>query len=86
MERIRSIACEFLQPQQIDRASVSVPRSPAVAAAVQQLCQRYDLRPLVDVDKLAQAVAASGGDAAGARSLSGGGNAAGLSGVRADPS
>ena len=45
VERIYTLDRDFLEPHQMDPDAVTTSRFPSVAAAVQQLCQRCDLRP-----------------------------------------
>ena len=85
--RIYNIVRQVLEPQQVDPQAVTVPQFSEVASSAQQLCQKYDLYPLVDLQELTKAVVASGGDPSGpsAASSSGGDPSGEAVGRRIDP-
>ena len=85
--RIHNITRQVLEPQQVDPQAVTVPQFSEVASSAQQLCQKHDLYPLVDLQELINAVVASGGDPSGpnAASSSGGDPSGEVAGRRIDP-
>ena len=58
--RAHTIIRQVLEPQQVGPQAVSVPRFSEIATPMHQLCQRYDLCPLVDLQELSRVVEASG--------------------------